>query len=73
MELRRSAKTCNNTDVALQKTCYEVGPGYEDGVLSYKRPSASPKKQTPYTLRWYFDERDMELDELRKKSQQSPV
>ena len=71
LKSRRPAKSGDKPDInraaEIQRMYDEMGLGSEEERLAYRRVSPPPSKKTPYTLRWYFDERDMELDEARKK------
>ena len=71
LKSRRPAKSGDKLDInrlaEIQRMFDEIGLGSEEERVAYRRVSPPPRKKTPYTLRWYFDERDMELDEARKK------
>lgn len=71
LKSRRPAKSDDNLDInrlaEIQRMFDEMRLGFEEERRAYRRTSPPPKKELPYTLRWYFDERDMELDEARRK------
>ena len=71
LKSHRPAKSGDKPDInrlaEIQRMYDEMGLGSEEERLAYRRVSPLPRKKSPYTLCWYFDERDMELDAMRRK------
>ena len=71
LKSRRPAKSGDKPDInraaEIQRMYDEIGLGSELERLGYRRLSPPPKKKPPYTVRWYMNEDDMELDIIRRK------
>ena len=71
LKSRRPAKSGDKPDInradEIQRMYDEIGLGSELERLAYRRLSPPPKKKPSYTVRWYMNEDDMELDIIRRK------
>ena len=51
----------------IQRMYDEMGLDPKEVQRVYRRESPPAKEESPYTLRWYTDERDIEADEAWEK------
>ena len=71
LKSHRPAKSGDKPDInrlaEIQRMYDEMRLDPEEVRRVYRRESPPAKEESPYTLRWYTDERDIEADEAWEK------